>query len=247
VCTATWLRRPERLHLFFNRDEEHRREPASPPRVAREGEVAFVAPADGRSGGTWIVATERGLALALLNRSEGRRPAGVARSRGELPPALAAAADPGDLDARLRRLDLRSYPPFTLLALWLEPADGSITRWDGERLATRPAATPTGILCSSGLGDEPAERARTAVWRARRERRGDAWGPEDHRAFHRSHEPAPHAFSVCMHRDDAATVSMVEIELGGGRARLRYRPGAPCQGGEAVEATLPLESAPGTG
>jgi hypothetical protein len=244
VCTATWLRRPGRLHLFFNRDEERRREPARPPRLARTGEVEFVAPVDGRSGGTWILASQRGLALALLNRSEGRRPEGTARSRGELPPTLAAATGPADLEARLRRLDLRVYPPFTLLALWLEPQVGVIAAWDGGDLALRPTATPNGILCSSGLGDEPAGRSRTAVWRAHRERRGAAWGPEDHRDLHRSHEPTPHAFSICMHRDEAATVSMVEVELGAGRARLEYRPGAPCQDAEPVEASLALDPAP---
>jgi len=242
VCTASWLRRPGRLHLFFNRDEEHRREPASPPRVVHDAAVAYVAPTDGRAGGTWILASERGLALALLNRSDGGRPEGEARSRGELPPSLVAASDPADLEERLRALDLAAYPPFTLLALWLEPAAGAIVSWDGERLASRAAESPSGILCSSGLGDEPARRGREPAWHARRRRRGDDWGPEDHRALHRSHEPTPNAFSICMHRDDASTVSMVEIELGAGVARLEYRPGSPCEGAPPVERTLPLST-----
>ena len=244
MCTATWLRRPGRLHLFFNRDEELRREPASPPRLARAADVSYVAPVDGRAGGTWILASERGLALALLNRSEGRRPDGAVRSRGELPTALVASARPDDLERRLRARDLVAYPPFTLLALWLEPAAGTIVAWDGERLASRDAESPAGILCSSGLGDEVARRGREPAWRLRRERRGADWGPEDHRQLHRSHVPTPNAFSICMHRADASTVSLVEVDLGGGVARLEYRAGLPCENAPPVERTLPLSIAP---
>ncbi len=243
MCTATWLRSPGRLHLFFNRDEERQREPALPPRLAVAAGVRFLAPLDGRSGGTWILASERGLALALLNRSGGSRPAGVIQSRGELPPALAGASGPADFAQALGRQDLGSYPPFTLLALWSQPAAGTIAAWDGERLDCRATDPSAGVLCSSGLGDEAARRQREATWQQWRERIGTAWGPRHHRELHRSHEPTPHAFSICMHREDTATVSMIEIELDEARARLAYRPGPPCQGARAVEVSLDLTRA----
>jgi Transport and Golgi organisation 2 len=240
VCTATWLRQRDRLHLFFNRDEERRREPALPPRELLAGGVRCLAPLDGRAGGTWILASERGLALALLNRSEGKRPAGPTRSRGELPLALAGAIDPVDLETALARMALTPFPPFTLLALWSDPAAGTVVAWDGESLDRRAIDPNAGVLCSSGLGDEPARRQRETTWRQWRERAGAAWSPRHHRELHRSHEPRPHAFSVCMHREDAATLSMVEIEIDGSSARLAYRPGPPCQEAPSVEASLDL-------
>lgn len=240
MCTATWLRHHDRLHLFFNRDEERRREPALPPRKLVAGGVRCLAPQDGRAGGTWILASEHGLALALLNRSEGKRPDGSPRSRGELPLELAGASEPVDFEAALGRADLTTFPPFTLLALWSDPAAGAVAAWDGVRLDCRATDPTAGMLCSSGLGDEPARRQREASWRRWRERAGTEWSPRHHRDLHRSHEPRPHAFSICMHREDAATLSMVEIEIDDARARLAYRPGPPCRGAATVEASLEL-------
>lgn len=241
MCTASWLSAGGTLHLFFNRDELLDREPALPPRRIMADGIGALAPVDGRAGGTWILGTERGLALALLNRSEGRPAPPGSRSRGEIPAALARSAGPDALDGRLAGLDLARYPPFTLLALWRAPAAGRILAWDGHRLEPRAADPAAGILCSSGLGDELARAPREAAWRARRAARGAAWGLEDHRALHASHEPHPHAFSICMHRTDAATVSFVEMELAPERVRMSYRPGSPCAGAPVVELDCPLD------
>src|SRR6266498_544658 len=43
------------------------------------------------------------------------------------------------------------------------------------------------------------------------------------------HEPKQGAFSICVHRNDAATVSYSEIVLDGGLATFRYAAGHPCQ------------------
>jgi hypothetical protein len=243
VCTASWLRpadRPGGLEVFFNRDEELLREPSRPPVEAHAEGVRYLAPVDGRAGGTWLAATERGLVVALLNRSGGRREPAARASRGELPARCVAAADPDDLRARLARTDLPSYPPFTLAALWRAPAQGIVVGWDGETLSAAPLPGPVGLLCSSGLGDEQARVAREATWRRMRAAAPAGWSAERHREFHRSHDPEPHAFSVCMHREDAATVSTAEVVATAESVELVYRPGSACAPGP--ETRLRLEA-----
>jgi len=61
------------------------------------------------------------------------------------------------------------------------------------------------------------------------------------RTFHAGHEPsAPQgdAFSVCMHRPDARTVSRTLLVVGPREIRMEYTPGWPCAGAEAVVATM---------
>jgi hypothetical protein len=240
VCTASWLRRGGELRVFFNRDELDGREPATAPALGEHEGVRFLAPRDGRAGGTWIAVSERGLALALLNRSDGVHPA-RSGSRGRLIPRLVAARDPDDLAARLLREPLRDLPPFRLASFWLEPVRAELVAWDGRRLAVERLEAGGGMLCSSGLGDERARLERSARLAEARARAG-AWGFDELRRFHRSHEPEPSAWSVCMHRSDAETVSYVELTLSLAGLRLAYLGAPPCRGGEPVE--LALEPSP---
>ena len=59
--------------------------------------------------------------------------------------------------------------------------------------------------------------------------------------FHSSHHPeAPQgdARSVCMHRDEAHTVSTTIVLVTGDHVSMRYRAGQPCQGGKFQVTTL---------
>ena len=203
----------------------------------RDG-VRYAAPRDGRAGGTWIAVSERGLALALLNRSDGPRHESPG-SRGRLIPRLAPAANSDDFAARLLREPLRDLRGFRLAALWHEPEASMLASWDGQRLSFETLPAELGLLCSSGLGDAAATESRGRVWERMRAARPE-WTPEDHRRFHRDHQPEPSAWSVCVHRPEAATRNYVEIELGGGEARLRCAEGPPCENGAAVELALAL-------
>jgi len=244
MCTATWLSRNGSLHLFFNRDEQRSREAAVGPGLHESEGVRFLAPSDGRAGGTWIAVTELGLALALLNRSEGSAPSRPG-SRGRLIPRLAAAPGPDDFASRLLREPLRDLSPFRLVALWADSKSGALATWDGDRLRLDKLEAQIGILCSSGLGDERAEEERGRVWREHRAATED-WGPSAHRAFHRSHDPEPTAWSVCMHRSEAETMSFAEVEIDATTGVLSYVAGAPCAGGRPVELRLPRATPVGT-
>src|SRR6266567_137587 len=49
------------------------------------------------------------------------------------------------------------------------------------------------------------------------------------RRLHRSHIPGPGPFSVCVHRQDAATVSYTEVRCGGTQISMDYLDGNPCR------------------
>lgn len=240
MCTASWLTQDARLHLFFNRDELTTREPALPPEERSHRGTRYVAPTDPRGGGTWIAAAVqeggRGAAFALLNKSGGTAPA-APLSRGRLIPELLAWRGPVEVEAALRASALERYAPFRLLALWRAPAAAVALDWDGATLGAQLLDPGLGLLASSGLGDERAFERRGALWRRRRDA-APAWGPDDHRAFHREHAPRRGAWSVCVHRRDAASVSYTEIELGAEGAALRYFAGSPCTATRAVERRL---------
>ncbi len=242
MCTASWLRSEGRFHLLFNRDEVRSRESGDGPRLHDSDGVRFVAPLDGRAGGAWIAVSERGLALALLNRSEGVRPQ-TAGSRGRLIPRLAAAVDRDDLTARLLREPLRDLPPFQLVAFWPHSAIARLATWNGAALTHADLPLEGGLLCSSGLGDERAATVRGEVWRSSRAEPGE-WTLERQRRFHRSHAPQASAWSVCMHREDAETVSYTEVEVAADEVALRYSDGPPCAARPAEELRLSLRAAP---
>ena len=246
MCTASWLTAGDRFHLLFNRDERRTRAVGLPPRLLSADGVAYLAPLDPDSGGTWFAATERGLLLALLNRSVDGQPAAAGRrSRGSLIPVLAAAGDLAAVAALLAAQALGECAPFRLFAdLPGAPALGAV--WDGQRLAMQPITTVSGLLCSSSRGDHEVTRVRSELWSARSRERETA-GLEELRRFHRSHLPTRSAASVCMHRDDAATVSHLEVLRTPGAIEVAYFAGSPCSAGEPERSTLPLTATPARG
>ena len=48
------------------------------------------------------------------------------------------------------------------------------------------------------------------------------------RNLHQSHDPVPGPFSICVHREEAATVSYTEVRCSGQRISMSYRGGSPC-------------------
>ncbi len=241
MCTASWLTAGDRFHLLFNRDERRTRAVGLPPRALRKADLAYLSPIDPDSGGTWFAATERGLVLTLLNRTvDGQPPTAGRRSRGSLIPELVGARDLAEVATLLAALDLADCAPFRLFAdLPGTPALGAV--WDGQRLMTQPITTAAGLLCSSSRGDHEVTRVRSLLWTARSRER-EALGLEELRRFHRSHLPTRSAASVCMHREDAATVSHLEVLRSPDEIQIAYFSGSPCSAGEPERSTLPLRT-----
>jgi hypothetical protein len=232
MCTVTFIPREGGYLLGMNRDERFSREPAAPPRAFG----AAVYPHE-PSGGTWIAANRRGVALALLNRTDGERQASGRRSRGEIIPATIAAEDAVAAGELLGRLDLAEIAPFRLIGFF--PSEQAVREWtwDGRTLETAKLPWQARHWFSSGLGDREAREQRGAVCQA-------AWkdpaagSPEWLRDLHRSHLPERGAYSICVHRGEAGTLSYTEVQAGPDVSMV-YQPGSPCRpAGPAVEIRL---------
>jgi hypothetical protein len=230
MCTATWLRTREGYEVFFNRDELVTRKPARPPaEIVRDG-VRILAPEDGDAGGTWLGANELGVAVGLAN---GAPVAGTAfRSRGLLVLDLLTGRNLEEVDQRLAAASIASYRPFSLFAI-----DGAgevaIFRSDGQEVARDERRSEGALLFSSSRDAARAKAERESLLDRMRAAHGGL-DAELLRAFHASHEPERGAFSPCMHREDAGTVSFSRIRVGPREIAFEYRSGPPCGTGEAA-------------
>lgn len=232
MCTVSWIHENDGYRLLCNRDEKRTRRQAIEPQAEQRHGVRFLAPIDGERGGTWLSVNEYGLALCLLNGAclSGSAPAHepmALESRGRIPLELVDAMTARAACERLVRIDLTRFAAFTLVLA--EPGlPAAVAEWNGQELAILPQAEPFVPLVSSSY--EP-ESVRT--WRQAEFRR--CTGLDD---FHRSHAGGANAFSPCMHRDDAETVSHTEIRVTEDHVSLLYSAGSPCRGVPAVERCL---------
>ncbi len=240
MCTLSWRFEGRGYRVLFNRDEQKSREPATPPQRGEAGGIPFLAPRDGRAGGSWLAANARGLTVALLNYYDAA-PAppppgrGPTASRGALVLALAGCADLAALRRGLpaaQRAD--RYAPFWLFGI-APGAAAALWSWDGMNLLEHETPGERFITTSSFATPE--------VLAARRRERA-ALGPDPGadalRALHRGHDPGRPAHSIRMRRPDAQTVSYSEVAAAAGRVTFRYRPEPTGSLGELPETVAEL-------
>ena len=227
MCTVSWLWQTDGgYQLLCNRDEKRSRLEAAPPRVERWGEVNVIAPRDGDAGGSWIAVNDSGVAVCLLNGSAPPVPLRL-ESRGLLLLSVATARGTAEVYERAWRADLTRIAPFTLLALQPhQPA--AMMKWDGERKDLLPQADSLLPLVSSSVDAAGAAIHRGAEF-ARLTNSGRCLTTAALRAFHGSHIGGASAYSPCMHRVDAATVSFSWITVAHHWVDFFYAPGAPCE------------------
>lgn len=230
MCTVSWLHEDDGYRLLCNRDEKRDRLPALEPHGETRRGVRFLAPIDGERGGTWLCVNEYGLGLCLLNGaclSGLVESSGTGRSRGEVPLALADARTTHQACARLADIELSAYAPFTL-AIAQPGKPVAVAEWDGQRLTVMLDGDSFVPLISSSVDQAGVRAARQAEF-------ARTSGLEN---FHRSHGDGPSAYSPCMHRADAETVSWSEIHVTANHVRLVYSDGPPCRGMIPVERSL---------
>jgi Transport and Golgi organisation 2 len=231
MCTVSWLHTDSGYLLLCNRDESVRRKPAGGPRQSRQSGVDFIAPVDGDYGGSWIAVNHFAVSICLLNRYGDiveSQPPSPYISRGLLVLELMDCLDSQSVRRRLLETDLTRFNPFSLIALQVgQPA--LIAEWTGRSCLLSQDHESPGTRSSSALKspDVTAQRRRFFQEMLSRQSRPDADLLLD---FHRSHEPARGPASVCMHRDDAATVSLSQIVVQSPAISFRYCPCAPCSG-----------------
>jgi hypothetical protein len=235
MCTVSWNYDQDGYQLFCNRDEKLTRKSALEPRLATRDGVRFLAPVDGDFGGTWIATNELGVSVCLLNgtnRTGAEAPAAAqGHSRGLLLLDLIPLPSVAAIRKRIEQMNLADYAPFTMAAL--EPgALAAMLEWDGVNRSLWLEAADRFMLTSSSFDTEE-------VRRRRQEQYSHVHDAEGLFAFHRSHAPARSAYSTCMHRADAETVSFSWVQVGREETTFLYTPGAPCLDLPGVRLKLP--------
>ncbi|HWR15530.1 MAG TPA: NRDE family protein [Terriglobales bacterium] len=222
MCTLSFIPDESGYLVAMNRDEQFSRPRALPPRVF--GKAIY--PHE-PSGGTWIAVNSRGLTLALLNKNEDGPLPAEKHSRGELIPAMIACDSLAEIHRRVVAFDLRSTYPFRLIAI--SPSERELCEWRwGSKLEQVHHDWEARHWFSSGVSDIEAEARRSVV--VKRAWNIDGAGTRDWiRNLHKSHEPAPGAYSICVHRPDAASVSYSEIRVSANQITFRYAAGHPCE------------------
>ncbi len=228
MCTVSWIHTRDGYQMLCNRDELDTRLRAEEPRLFLEGSTRYVAPTDGNFGGTWILVNEHGLTIALLNREAAwARPS---RSRGYLARELARYDTVDAVQDSLRRKDLSPFDGFRMVAV--QPGrPARVFEWDGARFVTIRNADHLMPLTSSSFDAEGVARSRGAELSERINASGGA-SAEVLLQFHQSHGlhgDHPSAYSTCMHRPGAATVSFAWVEVAASEVKFFYSPAAPCR------------------
>lgn len=238
MCTVSWIHHPDGYELFCNRDELRTRKAALPPQRLWLRGVQVLAPRDGDFGGAWISVNEFGLSLSLLNLYEAShaRRAGQFISRGLLLLGLADADSPERVIARVGETQLSRYQPFTLLALWAT-APALVIRWNGRQCSIERNGDSQLPLTSSSFDSGRVVESRKRGFQALANA-AEVLDADFLLNFHRGHTPTMGAYSTCMHRADAETVSFSRIKVDSHSIEFQYHPDSPCRAGTAEIQTL---------
>lgn len=221
MCSVSWQFQPSGYRLFFNRDEKRTRAEAEPPALHEHEGVRWIAPVDPQSGGTWIFVNAFGLCGFLLNDySSPPREAekSAFRSRGTLLWSLATMPTPEAFSIRLSQL--LQEVPFRPCRIGLIAPDKQARLWHWNQASLRPLNSQPAFQTSSSHATGQVEQQRLSNFLRLSQTNGDtAAGLAD---FHQLFNPlAPHA-SLLMHRPDARTVSIQQVEVGQ-KATLTYQ------------------------
>ncbi len=230
MCTLSFLPQKSGYLVAMNRDELKNRPIAAPPALHRVGRLDLLYPQE-PSGGTWIGANSHGTLLAIMNCNAPRdfsRSSPKLRTRGIIIPMLLQEESHDETDRSLRAFSLAGMQSFRLFGIFR--ADSLIRQWhwDGNRLISHNHDWSRSHWFSSSRSDALAEAGRGKTfetsWHEDLPDAG-AWL----RSLHASHVPEAGAFSVCVHREDAATVSYSEVLCTLQELRMTYQPGNPCE------------------
>jgi hypothetical protein len=229
MCTLSFVPRKDGYIVGMNRDELRTRAQSLHPRIYERGQILAAYPSE-PEGGTWIAVNGRGGLLALLNwnLANPRIDMPKQKSRGELIPELIFQGDLRSAETALHRRSLGALLPFRLVGV--DPQEEMVREWcwNGESVVTLGFPWNRRHWFSSSLSDSAAEEQRRATCSAAcaSAKAADRDWLLD---LHRSHRPASGAYSLCVHRPDAATLSYTEVVYGSHQISMRYIEGSPCE------------------
>jgi hypothetical protein len=218
--------------LGHNRDERLSRARGIAPALIAAEPLHFLAPRDPEAGGTWIGVNAAGMTVCMLNAAEPpeRELPAPPRSRGLVAwEALRQPSAVAILDM-LSADDLSDVRSFQLAVAspgspWSRPSLLHV-RWNGFGLSW-DVLSGAQVLVSSTKDQARAELERRASWARLLDGAGSV-ERERIAAWLAGHEPEPGAWSACMHREDARTMSRTVVDVGPEGIRLEYLDGQPC-------------------
>ncbi len=227
MCTVSWLHHDAGYHLLCNRDEKKNRLEARGPQLGLRSSVSFLSPTDRNHGGTWIAVNEHAVAFCLLN-GVGPNPA-QPTSRGLIIPQLVDADSVDQVWLKIARMNLDTFAPFTLVTI--EPqSQASVCSWNGSQLNIVQQADHLMPLTSSSFNPVEVNSRRQSEF-LRRVAAARVLDEQVLFQFHESHgfpTGSPSAHSICMHRDDAMTVSFSWVNVTNQEVSVFYSPASPC-------------------
>jgi hypothetical protein len=245
MCTTVLQSvRDGHLILACNRDELGTRKLAEPPKVHEfERGVGAIFPRDRDADGSWVGVNTAGIAVSLLNNyaADVRPPPVTPISRGALVPRMLQMRTMFEVVAEMERMraGLECFRPFWLIVASI-PIDSSVSAmcftWDGERLDAQRTSLPLAQTSSSFEHVLVEENRRSQIEQLLGE--SGEWTQEGMDAVLGGHLPTRGATSVCMHRDDASTVSHTRIQILGDDVSLAYYDGPLCKSPEITQLTL---------
>ncbi len=228
MCTLSFLPTKNGYAAAMNRDELFSRAAALRPQKFNMNGTEAIYPRE-PAGGTWMACDGHGNLLALLNWNVAgvAQLAGKLKSRGEIIPLLIGAQDCLSTEMRFDSLPLEGAFPFRLIGIFRRERAVREWGWDGTRTRMQQLPWSRNHWFSSSISDRVAEIERGKTCRvapAVQDGQEVEWLSTQHRA----HGMRPGAFSICMHRPEAATVSYTEVQCTGDLMRMSYQDGSPC-------------------
>ena len=236
MCTLSFTPDSGGFHLLMNRDEQRSRPIALPPKEHTCGTLSSIYPSE-PSGGTWIGINQHGLTLALINwYSTPQLQEAPAFSRGAIIPKLLAMASVSKMEEELHQLSLAQLNPFRLILV--SSRDQSLHEFRSDSVTCQKLLFPWARTHWFSSGFEEAEAMRIRGQTCEKESGPDSLALL--RNLHSSHAPEKGPFSICLHREDACTVSYTEISAANDQATLSYYDSSPCKEVTPTVATLKL-------
>ncbi|MFZ5627995.1 MAG: NRDE family protein [Spirochaetota bacterium] len=233
MCTVSWKLNPEGYDLFFNRDEQITRKEALPPEIMNRNKVRFIAPRDAEAAGSWLAVNDEGICFFLLNHYPSPlRP--MAQSRGNIILQLAGAEKLSEAQKILDELPLHDFAPFRI-GVFVPEIGPFSWLWNGMTLLSE--GRQTAYLTSSSYQSERVVAQRQSLFQVI-----NPQGIGDFLQMHSGHFPEKGAFSICMHRTDAETVSFSHISVRNDCVTFRYCPGSPCASTKSHVVTIGKKS-----
>lgn len=229
MCTLSFAPQHDGYLLAMNRDEQSSRPIALPPALHRCGGTRALYPSE-QGGGTWIGINEGGITAALINwYSRPQLTISPRFSRGMIIPEVLSKTSIREIEEHLFSQPLNRLQPFRLFLFFSETQTIAEYRSDSTGCECVNHEWKISHWFSSGEDEARASATRAATCRLavmENDSGTMAWLER----LHGSHFPRAGADSICVHRDDATTVSLTMLAVTPKMASMTYLGGTPCQG-----------------